>query len=212
MLFRSETTEEELGEMTKTNNPEEIDIDEDGSTDEDEQVEGLDISRDSHNDLIFLIIWTERLRTQNCVSFSVIVLCPVFIASQTNSDMLFILELFSSDWQPQPVHLGLSVCVIFNGVGANVCDLAWYCLIRPRNVDWVWSCGAWVNYGYSCAVWTRRLVSKSMSVADCSWCHGWRLSANKGLKLSAKVGLKLWFLPVFIGFRQIVWKICGLFK
>ena len=42
--------------MTKTNNPEEIDIDEDGSTDEDEQVEGLDISRDSHNDLIFLII------------------------------------------------------------------------------------------------------------------------------------------------------------
>jgi len=41
--FRSETTEEELGEMTKTNNPEEIDIDED-ETDEDEQVEGLNNS------------------------------------------------------------------------------------------------------------------------------------------------------------------------
>jgi pre-mRNA-splicing factor SYF1 len=40
MMCRSETTDEELGEMTKTNNPEEINIDDEGSTDEDEQVEG----------------------------------------------------------------------------------------------------------------------------------------------------------------------------
>ena len=40
MPFRSNTTDEELGELTKTTNPDEINIDEDYSSDEDEQVEG----------------------------------------------------------------------------------------------------------------------------------------------------------------------------
>ena len=39
-FFRSNTTDEELGELTKTTNPDEINIDEDYSSDEDEQVEG----------------------------------------------------------------------------------------------------------------------------------------------------------------------------
>ncbi|XP_060607021.1 pre-mRNA-splicing factor SYF1-like [Ruditapes philippinarum] len=39
MFVRSNTTEEELGEMTKTTNPDEINIDEDYSSDEDEEIE-----------------------------------------------------------------------------------------------------------------------------------------------------------------------------
>ena len=39
VFFRSNTTEQDLGDMVKTNNPEEINIDED-DTDEDEVVEG----------------------------------------------------------------------------------------------------------------------------------------------------------------------------
>ncbi|XP_052790724.1 pre-mRNA-splicing factor SYF1-like [Mya arenaria] len=39
LFVRSNTTDEELGEMTKTTNPDEINIDEDFSTDEDEAVE-----------------------------------------------------------------------------------------------------------------------------------------------------------------------------
>ena len=39
-IFRSNTTDEELGEFTKTSNPEEINIDEDFETDEEEEVEG----------------------------------------------------------------------------------------------------------------------------------------------------------------------------
>lgn len=38
LIRRSTTTDEELGELTKTHNPEEINIDED--SDDDEQVEG----------------------------------------------------------------------------------------------------------------------------------------------------------------------------
>ena len=38
--FRSNTTDEELGELTKTTNPDEINIDEDYSSDEDQEVEG----------------------------------------------------------------------------------------------------------------------------------------------------------------------------
>lgn len=38
LVPRSTTTDEELGELTKTHNPEEINIDED--SDDDEQVEG----------------------------------------------------------------------------------------------------------------------------------------------------------------------------
>ena len=37
---RSNTTEEELGEMTKTHNPEEINIDDDFESDDEETVEG----------------------------------------------------------------------------------------------------------------------------------------------------------------------------
>ena len=40
VYYRSNTTTEELGEMTKTTNPDEINIDEDYSTDEEEEVEG----------------------------------------------------------------------------------------------------------------------------------------------------------------------------
>ncbi|KAH3792946.1 hypothetical protein DPMN_146448 [Dreissena polymorpha] len=40
LVSRSNTTDEELGEMTKTTNPDNINIDEDFSTDEDEEVEG----------------------------------------------------------------------------------------------------------------------------------------------------------------------------
>lgn len=39
-VLRSNTTEDELNEMTKTTNPDEINIDEDYSTDEDEEIEG----------------------------------------------------------------------------------------------------------------------------------------------------------------------------
>ncbi|XP_074655253.1 pre-mRNA-splicing factor SYF1-like [Tubulanus polymorphus] len=39
LFVRSKTTDEELGEMTKTNNPEEIDLDDDFSSDDDEKVE-----------------------------------------------------------------------------------------------------------------------------------------------------------------------------
>ena len=39
ILFRSDTTTEELGELTKTNNPEEINIDTDES-DSDQEIEG----------------------------------------------------------------------------------------------------------------------------------------------------------------------------
>jgi len=45
---RSSTTQEELGEMTKTNNPEEINIDDDAETDEDETIEGV---------CVVLLIW-----------------------------------------------------------------------------------------------------------------------------------------------------------
>ena len=39
--IRSDATEEELGELTKTNNPEEINIDDDDiATDEEEEIEG----------------------------------------------------------------------------------------------------------------------------------------------------------------------------
>ena len=37
-MYRSTTTDEDLGELTKTHNPEEIDIDDD--SDDDEHVEG----------------------------------------------------------------------------------------------------------------------------------------------------------------------------
>ena len=40
-LPRSNATDEELGEMTKTTNPDEINIDSDFSSDEDENVEGM---------------------------------------------------------------------------------------------------------------------------------------------------------------------------
>ncbi|KAH3792922.1 hypothetical protein DPMN_146423 [Dreissena polymorpha] len=39
LFVRSNTTDEELGEMTKKTNPDEININEDFSTDEDEEVE-----------------------------------------------------------------------------------------------------------------------------------------------------------------------------
>lgn len=39
-VHRSNTTDEELGEMTKTTNPDEINIDSDFSSDEDENIEG----------------------------------------------------------------------------------------------------------------------------------------------------------------------------
>ncbi|XP_064649238.1 pre-mRNA-splicing factor SYF1-like [Lineus longissimus] len=45
LFVRSTTTNEELSDMTKTNNPEEIDIDADYSTDEDEQVEEVQIGQ-----------------------------------------------------------------------------------------------------------------------------------------------------------------------
>lgn len=40
-LLRSNATDEDLGEMTKTTNPDEINIDSDFSSDEDENVEGM---------------------------------------------------------------------------------------------------------------------------------------------------------------------------
>ena len=40
IICRSKTTDEELGELTKTTNPDEINIDEDYSSDEDQEVEG----------------------------------------------------------------------------------------------------------------------------------------------------------------------------
>ena len=43
-IYRSNTTDEELGEMTKTTNPDEINIDEDYSSDDDEEIEGKIIS------------------------------------------------------------------------------------------------------------------------------------------------------------------------
>lgn len=40
-LYRGSNTEEELGDLTKTNNPEEINIDDDeDESDDDEEVEG----------------------------------------------------------------------------------------------------------------------------------------------------------------------------
>ncbi|KAK3581457.1 hypothetical protein CHS0354_031782 [Potamilus streckersoni] len=43
LFVRSNATDEELGELTKTNNPDEINIDEDFSSDEDENVEELEV-------------------------------------------------------------------------------------------------------------------------------------------------------------------------
>lgn len=39
-IYRSNTTDEDLGEYTKTTNPDEINIDDDFDTDEEEEIEG----------------------------------------------------------------------------------------------------------------------------------------------------------------------------
>lgn len=47
LFVRSNTTDEELGALTKTSNPEEINIDEDFDTDEEEEVEEVDLQQQS---------------------------------------------------------------------------------------------------------------------------------------------------------------------
>lgn len=52
-MYRSTTTDEDLGELTKTHNPEEIDIDDD--SDDDENVEGKCNMYNRH--ITFCIFW-----------------------------------------------------------------------------------------------------------------------------------------------------------
>ncbi|KAL5011732.1 hypothetical protein ScPMuIL_010283 [Solemya velum] len=47
LFVRSNTTDEELGDMTKTHNPDEIDLDEDYSSDEDETIEEVEVQQQS---------------------------------------------------------------------------------------------------------------------------------------------------------------------
>lgn len=47
LFVRSNTTDEELGELTKTTNPDEINIDEDYSSDEDQEVEEVEVQQQS---------------------------------------------------------------------------------------------------------------------------------------------------------------------
>ena len=56
-IYRSNTTEEELGEMTKTTNPDEINIDEDYSSDEDEEIEGKIISITLYYMFLLVVYW-----------------------------------------------------------------------------------------------------------------------------------------------------------
>ncbi|XP_013420306.1 pre-mRNA-splicing factor SYF1 [Lingula anatina] len=53
LFVRSNTTEEELGEMTKTNNPEEINIDEDFESDEEETVEEVHLEKQAIPSAVF---------------------------------------------------------------------------------------------------------------------------------------------------------------
>ena len=61
LFVRSNATEEELGEMTKTNNPEEIDIDDDeAGTDEDETIEEVQVEKQDVPSKIFGGLVTEE--------------------------------------------------------------------------------------------------------------------------------------------------------